>query len=288
MIPTYNRVDFIKTAIYSAIGQTYPNYEIIVVDDGSTDNTENVISSIRHPRLFYYKVKNGERAAARNFGVTKATGDYVTFLDSDDFVLPHHFQTAHDFIKQHNGPEIFYQLNNFLDVKHREINRAHPIKGDFNKKLIVYGNLMSCIGVFVKTEVVREHPFNEDRELSGTEDHELWLRLAGRYTIRYCNVLTSSMMQHDSRSVMNVNRDKLIKRLELFLQYILSDEAFSKKYAPLIPALKAQAWSYLSLHFALTDKNRKDSFYYFRKALWMYPGFVLQKRFYAILKHLIS
>lgn len=288
IIPTYNRADFIAVAVRSALAQTYLNFEIIVVDDGSTDNTEEVIAALKHPQLFYFKKANEERAAARNFGIKKAKGDYITFLDSDDFLMPHHFQSAIDFINKNEEPPLFYQLNNFVDETGKVLSQTGPVKGSLNIQLIVDGNFLSCIGVFIKSDIARAFPFNEDRALSGTEDHELWCRLAARYEIGYNNIVTSSMVQHDSRSVMHVDEEKLINRLLLFINYVSTDEAFIKKYSWLMPAMKSQALSYLSLHFAVTHKHFKLAFLYFRKALVVYPAFVTQKRFYAILKHLLK
>lgn len=288
IIPTYNRADFIAVAVKSALAQTYLNFEIIVVDDGSTDNTEEVIAALKHPQLFYFKKANEERAAARNFGIKKAKGDYITFLDSDDFLLPHHFQSAIDFITKNEEPPLFYQLNNFVDEAGKVLSQTGPIKGSLNIQLIVDGNFLSCIGVFIKSDIARAFPFNEDRALSGTEDHELWCRLAARYEIGYNNIVTASMVQHDSRSVMHVDEEKLINRLLLFVKYVSTDEAFIKKYSWLMPAMKSQALSYLSLHFAVTHKHFKPAFLYLRKALVVYPAFVTQKRFYAILKHLLK
>jgi len=288
IIPTYNRADFISVAVSSALNQTYSNFEVIVIDDGSTDNTEEVIAEFRHPKLFYYKKQNAERAAARNLGIAKAKGDYITFLDSDDFLLPHHFQTAFDFINANDEPPLFYQLNNFVDQNGKVLSQIGPISGSLNIQLIVDGNFLSCIGVFIKSEIAKSFLFNEDRALSGTEDHELWCRLAAHYEIGYNNIVTASMVQHDSRSVMQVDEQKLITRLELFIKYVSTDEAFIKKYTWLMPAMKSQALSYLSLHFAVTHKHFKLAFLYFRKAWAVYPAFISHRRFYAIVKHLFK
>ncbi|MEO8151196.1 MAG: glycosyltransferase [Bacteroidia bacterium] len=288
VIPTYNRAAFINATVQSVLQQTYTNFEVIVVDDGSTDNTEEVINKLTHPRLFYFKKENAERGAARNFGVRKAKGDYITFLDSDDLLMPHHFAIAADFIKENKQPEIFHHAYNFINEDGVELQRLNFTKGDFNKQLIVKGNLMSCMGVFLRNDIAKQFPFNEDYALSGTEDHELWLRLAARYEIKHLNTVTASLVQHDTRSVMEVNPQKLIQRLELFIKYVSADKAFQKKYGLLIPAMKAQAWSYIALHFALTHSHYKEGMEFFKKAFKVYPEFIFQKRFYVIAKHLMQ
>lgn len=287
IIPTYNRAGFIKATVQSVLQQTYNNFEVIVVDDGSTDHTEEIIKTIAHTQLSYFKKENAERGAARNFGVRRAKGDYITFLDSDDLLMPHHFKTAARFIKENNNPEIFHLAYNFVNESGVELQRQNFKGNNFNEQLIVKGNLMSCMGVFLRKDIAKQFPFNEDYALSGTEDHELWLRLAARYQIKHLNTVTASLVQHDTRSVMEVNPQKLIQRLQLFIKYVSEDVAFQKKYYALLPAMKSQAWSYIALHFALTHTHKKETIEYLLKALRIYPKFILQKRFYVILKNLV-
>ena len=90
IIPTYNRASLIKETINSVLLQDYPNFEIIIVDDGSTDDTENIVKSIEDSRINYHKKTNAERGAARNFGIKLAKGEYITFLDSDDILYVNH------------------------------------------------------------------------------------------------------------------------------------------------------------------------------------------------------
>src|SRR5437764_8362427 len=90
VVPSYNRADLIGKTLRSLQQQEYDQYEIIVIDDGSTDNTEEVVKAIGDQRISYIKKGNAERAAARNFGARIAKGEYVNFFDSDDLALPNH------------------------------------------------------------------------------------------------------------------------------------------------------------------------------------------------------
>lgn len=89
IIPVYNRENLIDRAVASVLAQSFDDYEIIVVDDGSTDKTADIVSRRRDSRVKYYYVSNRGAAAARNHGVERASGEYITFLDSDDEALPH-------------------------------------------------------------------------------------------------------------------------------------------------------------------------------------------------------
>jgi glycosyltransferase involved in cell wall biosynthesis len=88
IIPTHNRAELLSEAIESVLGQTYRDFELIVVDDGSTDRTSEVVSGIRDPRIIYQSQEKQERGAARNNGVAMSRGEYLTFLDDDDWYLP--------------------------------------------------------------------------------------------------------------------------------------------------------------------------------------------------------
>ncbi|MBS1486273.1 MAG: glycosyltransferase family 2 protein, partial [Bacteroidetes bacterium] len=108
VIPSYNRGHLILKAIRSVLSQTFNDFEIIVVDDGSTDDTESVVKKLSNQKLKYYKIENSERGAARNFGGKCAQGKYLTFLDSDDVLYTNHLKKAADFIEQFH-PVVFHQ-----------------------------------------------------------------------------------------------------------------------------------------------------------------------------------
>ncbi len=98
VIPVYNRADVLGIAIGSVLRQTFRDFEIIVVDDGSSDQPSKVIDSIDDARIRFLRQENKGGAAARNLGIAAATGRFIAFLDSDDVFLPHHLQTMHDLL----------------------------------------------------------------------------------------------------------------------------------------------------------------------------------------------
>lgn len=112
IIPTYNRAHSIEIAINSIINQSFQDFEIIIIDDASTDNTEEVVSKINDSRIYYYKnTTNLERCISRNIGIEKSTGEYICFLDSDDFHLPNHFEVLYKNIKENENIPTFYFVN---------------------------------------------------------------------------------------------------------------------------------------------------------------------------------
>lgn len=284
IIPTYNRAKFIDKAIASLLNQTYKNFEIIVVDDGSTDNTEEVVGLFKNSKVKYFKKENQERGAARNYGAKLAIGDYVNFFDSDDIAYDNHLQVAFETIKANDCPDVF-ALNYDVLVSENKLKSQVKFK-DINKQLISK-NLLSCNGVFIKKEVLQKNSFSEIRDLSASEDYLLWFLLASQFKIVGNNTITSTIIDHNSRSVVTMQIDKLILRKEIFLREIASNEHISQFYDKYSNRIKSQVFSYIALHVSLTKKNRIISIKYLLKALYQYPFFVFSKRFFAIIKHLI-
>lgn len=104
IIPTYNREDLLPTAVESVINQTFKDWELIIVDDGSTDGTEELVKKyLTDIRISYVKKENGGGAQTRNFGVSLAKRDFIVFLDSDDEAYPNWLETAFQQIKDDTG-----------------------------------------------------------------------------------------------------------------------------------------------------------------------------------------
>src|SRR5918995_6377717 len=101
VIPCYNQAHFLGEAIVSVLAQSYPRFEIIVVDDGSTDDTPEVAA--RYPGVRYVYQNNQGVSAARNSGLARSEGEYVVFLDADDRLLPEALETGLKCLKTHSG-----------------------------------------------------------------------------------------------------------------------------------------------------------------------------------------
>ena len=107
IIPTYNRAAILRDTLLSVLEQSFDDYEILVVDDGSTDGTKEVVTELNNNKIFYHYKLNEERSIARNFGADKAKGDYLIFLDSDDRMLNDYLLSLHHFIKEQKTEPTF-------------------------------------------------------------------------------------------------------------------------------------------------------------------------------------
>jgi len=115
IISTYNRSFFLDKAIKSVISQSYKNWELIIVDDGSTDNTNEVVGKyINDSRIKYWYQQNQERCVARNKGIKESQGEYICFLDSDDYFLECHLQNLHDKLSVEGDGRIIYFSKSYI------------------------------------------------------------------------------------------------------------------------------------------------------------------------------
>ncbi|MCF8424764.1 MAG: glycosyltransferase family 2 protein [Bacteroidia bacterium] len=285
IIPTYNRADFIIKTLDSFIAQTYHNYEIIVVDDGSTDNTAEVIVPYLSNKIAYYKKVNEERAAARNYGALKAKGHYINFFDSDDLALDNHLQEASNVILKKPDCKVFH-----LNYEVREFNGDFVSSGlsikDINRQ-IIEGNPFSCNGVFIARDVALSNPFNQTLTLSASEDYELWIRLNAQYKFICSDVITSVVVQHDNRSVTAMKDPfKLINRFCSFIDISSTNEHSLKFLVDRIGYFKMRNYLLLSSELAY-NKFKILAITYLLKACLSNLGFFTSRSFYATIKHLI-
>jgi glycosyltransferase involved in cell wall biosynthesis len=285
VIPTYNRAHLIRQTIESVLAQEDTDFEVIVVDDGSRDNTEEVVRGLKDERVAYYRKENAERGAARNYGAALARGHYVSFFDSDDLLYPNHLSAARRLIEAEHEPEIFHLGFEMKDARGRLLYRVDSLKGELNEQLLS-GNLLSCNGVFLRRDVALAFPFNEDRKLSASEDWELWLRLASRYPIHYSNEVTSVIVNHEERSVLSVDEAALLHRKDLTLKYLFEDQVFVEKYGRRRKLIENEFLSYMALHLALAREPRRAC-KYLKDSVLLLPSSVFRRRFLAVVKHII-
>lgn len=287
VIPTYNRASFIKKTVDSVLNQTYQNFEVIVVDDGSTDNTEEIIRQIESTKIKYIKIKNSERGFARNQGTLMASGAYVTFLDSDDFLLPQHFANAKESIAHYNNPPFLHLGYEVVSTDGRLVFRQDSIKND-DISFLIKGNSLSCAGCFLRADVSKKFLFNEDRNLSGSEDWELWFRVLANHGIKIDSRISAIMCDHEDRSVTlsHGKEVKLLLRKELALKYAFQDKMVAQHFHKYYKKIDAFGDSYIALHLALMG-NSKRSIHYLLRFIKSSPLSVFSKRFLVIVKYIV-
>ena len=238
VIPTYNRGHLIGEAIKSILNQTYQDFEIIVVDDGSIDNTENVVNNIKDKRIRYIRYeKNKGAAAARNIGIKAANGEYIGFQDTDDEWLPEKLEKqmkAFDNASLDVG--VVYTGHYRINGDERNYVPSHRV---IKKNGYIHNELITKDFGFVITPsaVVRKNCFEKsglfDEQLPRLQEWELFIRLSKNHHFKCIDEpLLNSYCESDSIST---NSEALIIALELILNKHLEDfkcdrKALSKHY----------------------------------------------------------
>lgn len=185
IIPAYNNARFLQEAVESVFAQTYQDYEIIVIDDGSTDNTKEVLAPYLDRIQYIYQPNRGA-SSARNTGIRHSHGDYIAFLDADDIWLPEKLRIQVEYLNNHPDTAMVYALALRVDVNGRASNHRNMLKrslpcGDiFNalffrdfitlSSVVIRKRILDAIGLF-------------DESFTHAEDHELWLRIARQFKI---------------------------------------------------------------------------------------------------------
>jgi hypothetical protein len=146
---------------------------------------------------------------------------------------------------------------------------------------------MSCIGAFLRRDTALEFPFNESYDLSGSEDWELWLRIVANKGIKTDNRVSSALINHRTRSVMNPSLRNLTRRKDLALQFAFSDPMVEKVYRKSKNKIEGFAESYIALHLALGGK-RGNALGFLLKSIYRYPNIIFHKRPYVIFKRIIQ
>ena len=231
VIPTYNHAHFLGRALRSVLNQTYSNWEAIVIDNHSRDNTDQVIQSFNDPRISALKIhNNGIIAASRNAGIRVAKGEWIAFLDSDDLWYPQKLDIAVKAVMEDTMVDVCstdeFLVNELAGDK--SVLEYGPCSPNLYQALLVEGNRFSPSAAIVRrgflslTDIV----FRENKEFVTAEDYDLWMLLAragakfkcirsvqGEYRIHANN--SSGQIEKHSQNTGNVIRDH-VYRLQTF------------------------------------------------------------------------
>lgn len=258
VIPTFNRDYTIERSVKSILNQIYSDFEIIVVDDGSTDNTKEVVERIDDNRVFYIKhEKNRGAASAINTGINHSRGKFISFIGSDDEWLPEKLQKEMKVIEESDTKigVVYSRLLKFENNKKIYVPSDSVIKKEGNiHKEILEGNFVNAFSVIKKECFDKCGLFDEN--LRGFEDWELYIRISKSYEFRYLD--ESLAIAHRSPDNISYNYEIVTKALEMILEKHYDD--FKENNA------LAVNYSFLGSLLCL-DKKCKNGRKYFLKAI---------------------
>ena len=258
----------INNAIASVLDQSYLNWELIVVDDGSTDNTKEIVSEVvkKDKRVKYFFQENKERSAARNKGIKIASGEWICFLDSDDLYHTSHLEKFKKLINKNNKQPALYFCGlgkNIFDNENYHYNNTHKNNIEF-VLLNTVGTPRACS----TKKILLEHKFNETLFIG--EDMELWARILIDYELYFHHNKTFIQLEHENRSINLASSNECLKTLKYILRNnkdvirksikneVLSNEYFNISKHYLKKNKEISALNYLLKSIFINLRNRKN------------------------------
>ena len=280
ILPTYNRANLLPRAIESLINQDYKDWELIVVDDGSLDNTKEVVEAFDDPRIQYVYQENAERSAARNNGIGLAKGQYIGFLDSDDQFHEKHLEGLYRAINEHEGKEFIYVIKGLAinEALKTEV-KIHLEEGKSDIETVLLNSITP--GQFVvPAPIMKECLFDKDIRIS--EDTEVLVRLVQKAKLKIIDQYTLQYYQHEDNSVNTEKYNAFLDRKNT-LEYIfkhLPNNLLSKSFQRMI--LSNCYFGIYRYHKA--QGNKFQAKWNIFLAIFKYPSLRLKEKVYLLLK----
>jgi len=203
IIPLYNKENWIGNTLQSVLSQTFSDFEVIIVNDGSTDNGASIAESFQDERIYLFSKENGGVSAARNFGIEKATSNYIAFLDADDFWYPNFLKNMVSMINQFPEEKVFSSAIE-IEIKGKFFEADYSIpKTDKLQVIDFFKGSSNQTAIFTSSAIFKKSIFDEignfDTTLKTGEDIDLWIRIGLKFMIvfswkieaRYCDVSNS-------------------------------------------------------------------------------------------------
>lgn len=214
IIPTHNRADLLPRAIKSVQNQTLPVDEIIVVSDGSTDNTDEVVQEMQNKDeriklISYYPGHNGNYA--RNQGLAAATGEYIAFLDDDDEWLPEKTEKQMKVFQDNPTYGLVYTAQNCIFTDTGIAYNTKPSwKGDLAQRIFLHNDIGTPSQVIVKADILKKTG-NFDLELGALQDYDLWIRCCQVTKIGFVKEPCINYYNASSTNQVSANTEKFIR-----------------------------------------------------------------------------
>ena len=184
IMPVYNSQDTVHFSIRSVLNQTYDNFDFIIINDGSTDDSESVILSFKDTRIKYFKISHKGRSYASNYGISKAATEFIARIDADDLFVKEKLKSQMGFIKEHPEIDFIFSWSVFYNETDMLRFWKSP-ESDYDiKSKMMYLNPINHSSIIYKKDVILKlSGYNETLDIN--EDYDLWIRASKEYKF-YC------------------------------------------------------------------------------------------------------
>ena len=265
---THNRAHLIDKTIESVLNQTYPNFEHIIIDDGSTDSTEEIIESINDDRIkYFYYEKHSKRSFLRNEGIRKSTGNVICILDSDDIWVKEKLETLYYLYT--NQPKIVCITHNAIikDTHDSNNNFLYNFKEDFFKivlKEILSDKFLPYPFYSFKKSILKS--INSFDETLTDGQHDFFLRLASIHPIYYCAKILAFKIKHEN-SISSKKRVSALLNYNISLNNLLESNKITLLEHKRIVIIN----NYKIAKYYFKTKELQNSLTYFNKVISQTP-----------------
>ncbi len=224
ILPTYNQSEFLKKSIKSILSQTFKNWELLIINNNSTDNTDNVIKSFKDNRIKVYKINNENiLAKSRNLGIKNSSSEWLCFIDSDDIWHPKKLEITKKYIEEENGDLFYHDLNfinkKFIFFKKKIQDKSKKITYPVIKYFAYNGNGVGQSSVVVKKKILEKIGLiSENKDKYSWEDFDTWIRIS-QLTNNFIRIpKTLASIWVGSENISNLNRN-IINNLNIKKYY---------------------------------------------------------------------
>jgi len=271
ILPCYNGSLWISNAIDSILCQTYSNFELVIIDDGSTDNSKDVIYPyISDRRVHYIYQENRGFSGAVNRGIKESKGDLIGFIGQDDMWMHNKLEVQAKYFDKHENVDLVH--SNYCSIDSDEwIIKVIDIKiPNFTsrKELIEYLFINNFIGF--ETVLVKKRCFDKvgffDERMIGYSDHDMWMRIAGNFNIGYIDLPLVKKREHGLQ-LSKIKVERVLRDEFLMVNKAINQYSFLKKVERKKLAILYYAWGTIMLQ----KRNNKEAKQIFLKAILCRP-----------------
>ncbi len=267
IMPTYNRSRLIGKAIESVICQTYSDWELIIVDDGSTDQTEEMVQKYVQTdrRIRYLKQQNTGCASARNRALAESVGKYIAFIDDDDVYLPDKLELQVKFLDENPETGFVYSDTELVDSQGKHLRNVPEVPQKSFLELIM-GFAVPPVAILMRRECF-EKVGGFCTELRSTDDYDMWLRIAKEFPIAYFPSRVAQYVWHDGN--LTLNQRKTTANL-MFIYKRLMRQGLSQEERHQV-ILAVLQFTYWYADRKRQEKKYEEAFFYYRMAFKFDP-----------------
>ncbi len=261
ILATYNRAYLLEQAIQSVLDQTFKNFELIIIDDGSTDESVDLITKFGDPRIKLIASPHLGRSAARNLGLRECEGDYIAFLDSDDLYVPNKLEMQVNFFENLKDVGMIYtSADCFIDDDATRIVMSYRAleSGRIYESIATYIPTTICLPTVMITRKTLEAVGYFDVNLERFEDIDYWRRISKLTLIQNLDTVTCKIRTHRGNRIANLDGKVLTSEVRKYGQKVLRED--SKLFGEVVPLLVMNFYKHYSRAIIENAPNGKYGF----------------------------